>query len=39
MKRSTRRQKIARQNAFAVLVAVSTVVILWAIVMVALQGI
>lgn len=39
MKRSTRRQKIARQNALAALVVVSTVVILWAVVMVALQGI
>jgi hypothetical protein len=39
MKRTTRRQKIARQNAIAVLVALSAVLTLWAIAMVAFQGV
>jgi len=39
MRRTTRRQKIARQNAIAVLVALSAVLTLWTIAMVAFQGV
>lgn len=39
MRRTTRHQKIARQNAIAVLIALSAVITLWAALIVTLQGV